>query len=118
MDLGRTVVDSEWPDIAVDAFHNGISGDADRSESLHAAIDHAIQRFGAKYLGHACFIARLVTLVEEPRGMPDRQARHMQIDFIIGEHEPDALMLPDCFSERAATPRVFGGDGMAATRGT
>ena len=116
MDFGRTVVDPEWADIAVNPLHDSIAGDADRTENLDAAIDHAIQRFGTEHLGHAGLVARFVALVEKPGSMPDRQARHMQIDFIVSEHESDALMFADRLSERMAAPRVFGSNGMTTTR--
>src|SRR5271165_3009708 len=116
MDFRGTIVDAEWPDIAIDALDDRVARDADRSKNLQAAIDHPSESLRTKHLGHAGFIARVLMTIQQPSCMPDRQTRQMQIDFIVGQHEADALVLADRAAEGVAPSGIFGCDGVAAPR--
>src|SRR6201999_1136892 len=110
MNFGRSVVDTERPNIPVDALDNRVAGDADRAEDLQTAIDHATKRLGAKNLAHAGLVAGMRMLVEKPGGVPDRQPRHVQIDGVVGKHEADALMFADESAERMPASGMLGGN--------
>jgi len=83
MDFRGTIVDAEWPDIAIDALDDRVPRDADRSKYLQAAIDHPAESLRTKHFGHAGFIARVLMTIQQPGRVPDRQTRQMQIDFIV-----------------------------------
>ena len=118
VNLGRTVVNSERPDVAIDTLDNRVTGDTDRSKDLQAAIDHPTESFRTEHLGHAGLVARVFMTIQPPSRMPNCQARKMQIYFIVGQHEPDALMFAERAAERVPPPGMFGGDGVATARRT
>ena len=53
-------------------------------------------------------------LIEQPGRMPYRQAAHMKIDIVVGEHESDALMLDQLLAEGMALAGMFDRDCVAA----
>src|SRR5262249_22009469 len=116
MNFRWPVIDPEWSDIAINALDDRVARDADRSQNLQAAIDHPAKGLGTEYFGHASFVARLLVTVQQPRRMPNRQTRQMQIDLIVGQHETDALVLADRATKGVAPSGVFGCDCMAAAR--
>src|SRR5580700_620418 len=92
VNFGGTVVDAERSDVAINALDDGVARYPNRSKNLQTAIDHPAERLGTEHLGHAGFVARVLMTIQQPSRMPNRQARQMQIDFIVGQHEADALM--------------------------
>ena len=54
--------------------------------------------------------------IQQPGRVPDRQTRQMQIDFIVGQHEADALVLADRAAEGVTPSGIFRCNGVAAPR--
>src|SRR4029079_14244059 len=73
--FGGPVVETERRDLAIDALHDGVGGDAHAAEDLQRTIDDTAQRLGAEHLALARLGAGVLALVEQPRGMPDRETR-------------------------------------------
>ena len=74
------------------------------------------ERLGAEHFGHAGFVTRVLVTIQQPSRLPDCQTRQMQIDFVVGKHETDALMVADYAAERMTPSGIFGGDGVTSPR--
>src|SRR3546814_9989810 len=74
------VVNPKRAHVLEDAHDDGLRGHALTAEHLHAAIDHAPDRFGDEDLAHARFEIAAAALIEHPGRVPDRQARGLQIE--------------------------------------
>src|SRR5206468_7117865 len=116
MNFRRAVVDPERTDVAKGALDHRVARDADRSENLDTAIDDTEQRFRNKDFTHGGFVTRLLMLVEFPGRVPDGQARHVQVDLVIGQHESDPLVLAERPSEGVPPSRVVDGDRVTTPR--
>src|SRR5271169_4812914 len=116
MHLGGAVIDAERADFAEEPRDNRVVGDAEPAEDLHAAVDDAPDRLRADHLGHARLVSAALTAVEHPGRVPDHQPALMDVHLVVGEHEPDPLMLADRLAEGGAPPRVVGGDVVGAPR--
>src|SRR5689334_16512901 len=116
MDFRGSVVDAERADIAIDALDHGIVGDTHPAEHLKRSIDHAAERLGAVNLVHAGFLAGLLMLIEQPCGVPDREAAKIDVDLVVGEHKADALMFADGAAEGLPMAGVLQRDRMTAAR--
>ncbi|PAV67246.1 hypothetical protein WR25_02371 [Diploscapter pachys] len=115
--FARTVIDAERPDIAEDPLHHRVPGHPAPAQHLHRAINHPPQRLGADHLGHARVDIAPLALVEYPGAVPYRQAHHMQVHLVVGEHEADTLVLAQRFAEGVAGARMIAGDVVGTTRG-
>ena len=80
-----------------------------RSTTRHSASEQG-------HLRTARFKIAAFALIEQPRRMPDVQARGLEIDVVVGEHETDALVLAERFAECLPPPRVIGRDVMRPPR--
>src|SRR3546814_15923960 len=78
MHLAGAVVNPKRAHVLEDAHDDGLRGHALTAEHLHAAIDHAPDRFGDEDLAHARFEIAAAALIEHPGRVPDRQARGLQ----------------------------------------
>lgn len=99
MHFGGAIVNPKWPNIAVNSFNNRISRNSDRTQYLETAIHHSPKRLGTNDFGHARFVPRMIMLVEQPRGLPNRQPACVQVNLVIGQHEAYTLMLDQGFSK-------------------
>src|SRR3546814_16978520 len=90
MYLAGAVVNPKLAHVLEDAHDDGLRGHALTAAHLHAAIDHAPDRFGDEDLAHARFEIAAAALIEHPGRLPDRQARGLQIAFVVGQHAADA----------------------------
>src|ERR1700687_1066248 len=117
MHFRGSVVDSERSNVAVDALDHRVGGNAKSAENLRRTIDHPAKRLGTEYLAQTGLVARSLAAVEQPCGMPDRQAAQMQVRRVVGKLNPHALVLADELAERVTPPRVVRGYRMAAPGG-
>src|SRR3954452_1482810 len=116
MHLAGAVIDAERADLLEQAGDDRVVGDAETAEDLHAAIDDAPDRLGADHLGHARFVAAPLAFVQNPGAMPDREARGVDVHLVVGEHEPDPLVLAERLAEGGAAAGVIGRDIVRAPR--
>src|SRR5690606_38765847 len=77
------------------------------AQNLHAAVDDAPFSFGTHDLGTAGFEVAALTLVEQPRRVPDVQAGGVDIHVVVGEHEADTLVFGQGLAKCMATAGVF-----------
>src|SRR3546814_17698808 len=106
MHLAGAVVNTKRAHVLEDAHDDGLRGHALTAEHLHAAIDHAPDRFGDEDLAHARFEIAAAALTEHPGRVPDRQARGLQNEFVVGQHEADALVFAESLAERLTIEHV------------
>src|SRR5689334_11561167 len=115
--LGRTVIDAKRTDLAKQARHDRVVGDAEAAKDLHAAVDNPPDRFRANHLRHARLVPPAPALVENPSGVPDDEAALVDVHLIVGEHEAHPLVLADRLAEGGAAPRVIDSNVMGAAGG-
>src|SRR3546814_11715243 len=106
MYLAGAVVNPKLAHVLEDAHDDGLRGHALTAEHLHAAIDHAPDRFGDEDLAHARFEIAAAALIEHPGRVPDRQARGLQIEFVVGKHEAAAPVFAERIAERLSLAPV------------
>src|SRR5579864_7616961 len=99
VDLRGAVIDAERADLAEDPGDDRVVGDAEPAEHLHAAVDDPPDCLRADDLGHAGFVAPALAPVQDPGGVPDDEARGMEIHLVVGEHETDPLVLAQGLAE-------------------
>src|SRR3954452_22875676 len=95
MYLAGAVIDAERSDLLEQAGDYRVVGNAETAQNLHAAIDDAPDRLGADHLGHARFVATPLAIVQNPGAMPDRETRGVDVHLVVGQHEPDPLVLAE-----------------------
>src|ERR1700743_3532693 len=103
--LRRSVIDAKGANVAIEAFNDCITRYAEPPENLQRSISNARDGFRANHLSHRTFVGSSLAPVEEPRGMPDRQLRGMDIHRIVCQHERNALVLSNWLSECCAPSR-------------
>nr|ACN62976.1 acyl-CoA dehydrogenase domain protein [Diaphorobacter sp. PCA039] len=96
--LARAVVDAKGPHVGEDAHHRRLARHALPAQDLHAAVHHAPLGLGTHHLGAAGLEVALLALVQHPCGVPDVQARGVQVHVVVGQHVAHALV----FGQRLA----------------
>src|SRR3546814_20234868 len=76
--LAGAVVNPKRAHVLEDAHDDGLRGHALTAEHLHAANDHATDRFGNEDLAHARFELAAAALTEHPSSVTNRKARGLQ----------------------------------------
>src|SRR5215469_10133254 len=102
MHLGGAVIDPERADLAEEARHDRVVGNAETAEDLHAAVDDPPNRFRADDLCHARLVPPPLTLIEKPSRVPDDQPALVNVHLVVGEHEADPLVLAERLAEGSA----------------
>src|SRR5262249_3503211 len=115
--LGRAVIDAERAHLAKQPRDDRVIGDAEPTQDLHAAVDHAPDRLRADDFRHARFVAGALALIEQPSRVPDSQAAGVEVHLVVGEHETDPLMLAERLAEGGAATRIIGRNVVCATSG-
>src|SRR5215472_18141087 len=93
VDFGGAVIDAERAHVAEDAGDDRVVGDAEAAQDLHAAVDDAPDRLRADDLGHARLVRAALAPIEHPGGVPDDEPALVDVNLVVGEHEPDPLVL-------------------------
>ena len=55
-------------------------------------------RFGDEYPDHAGRMQSLVSLIWAPGNIDDSKPAHLQLEFIVGQHETNAVVMGQVFS--------------------
>src|SRR5262249_38759868 len=115
--LGRTLVDAQRANLAVELLDLDALGDAGTAVQLHGAIDHPLRRLGRVHLRHRRFAGDACrALVLAPGGTIDEKGRGVDLAGAVGDRRLRQLQLGKWRAEEIAARRPRDGFLQGPTR--